>query len=208
MDCIGHGASQHLQRIHAAWRPTCRLRYPRGWSRQAASAGRNGSSRSPGVIAPPASAEMTAFIAVAILWPDIMAFSPRAVSRGSALDPRQGELHRRFAARRQDAFDTEPWLRDGATAREPEWGSVGGLAGPPGRIAGLTLGEPPRRSRVLFPLFYLVEIRHCQLLQSQILHPPAALLAVLLFCSEISVIAPLVRAPCLASAPPGANMRY
>jgi len=91
------------------------------------------------VIARPASAEMTAFIAVAILWPSAHGLCPvGALSTGG-----KAELNRRFAARRQDAFDTEPWLRDGATAREPEWGSVGGLAGPPGRIAGLTLGELP-----------------------------------------------------------------
>jgi hypothetical protein len=36
------------------------------------------------------------------------AFSPRALSRGSALDRRQGELDRAFAALRQDAFDAQP----------------------------------------------------------------------------------------------------
>src|SRR5207253_1358183 len=59
---------------------------------------------SPGVITPPASAEVTAFIAAAMSW----AFSPRALSRGSALDRRQREFYRAIAARRQDAFEAQP----------------------------------------------------------------------------------------------------
>jgi hypothetical protein len=44
--------------------------------------------------------------------------------------------------------------------------------GPAGGIAGLALREPAPVLRSLFPLFYQVEIRHRQLLQSQ-LHPLA-----------------------------------
>jgi hypothetical protein len=59
---------------------------------------------SPGVITPPASAEVTAFIAAAMS----SAFSPRALSRGRALDRRQWEFDGALAARRQDAFETKP----------------------------------------------------------------------------------------------------
>ena len=52
----------------------------------------------PGVITPPASAEVTAFIAAAMPW----TFSPPALSRGSTLDRRQGELHHAVAAGRQE----------------------------------------------------------------------------------------------------------
>jgi hypothetical protein len=55
-------------------------------------------------VAPPPSAEVTAFIAAAMSW----AFSPRALSRGGALDRRQCEFDRAFAARRQDAFEANP----------------------------------------------------------------------------------------------------
>ena len=65
---------------------------------------------SPGVITPPASAEVTAFIAAAMSW----AFSPRALSRGSTLDRRQDKLHRAFAAWRQDAFEAEPHRAHGS----------------------------------------------------------------------------------------------
>jgi hypothetical protein len=61
-------------------------------------------SASPGAIAPLASAEVTAFIAAAISW----AFSPRALSRGGALDRRQCEFYGAFAARRQDALEAQP----------------------------------------------------------------------------------------------------
>jgi hypothetical protein len=56
------------------------------------------------VIAPLATAELTAFIAAAMSW----AFSPRALSRGGALDRRQCEFYRAFAARRQDALEAKP----------------------------------------------------------------------------------------------------
>jgi hypothetical protein len=56
------------------------------------------------VIAPLASAEVTAFIAGAMSW----AFSPRALSRGGALDRRQCEFYGAFAARRQDALAAQP----------------------------------------------------------------------------------------------------
>jgi hypothetical protein len=62
------------------------------------------SSLPPGVITPPASAEVTAFIAAAMSW----AFSPRALSRGSTLDRRQSELHHAIAAGRQNAFEAQP----------------------------------------------------------------------------------------------------
>jgi hypothetical protein len=56
------------------------------------------------VTAPLATAEVTAFIAAAMSW----AFSPRALSRGGALDRRQCEFYRAFAARPQDAFEAKP----------------------------------------------------------------------------------------------------
>ena len=50
---------------------------------------------------------------------------------------------------------------------------VAAAARPASRIARPALGKPPARvARPLFPLFYLVEIRHRQLLQSiAMLHP-------------------------------------
>jgi hypothetical protein len=80
---------------------------------------------SPGVITPPASAEVTAFIAAAMSW----AFSPRALFRGSTLDRRQSELHDAIAARRQNAFEAQPLRCRVADQRQ--------LDGPAGQGLGL-----------------------------------------------------------------------
>jgi hypothetical protein len=129
---------------------------------------------------------VTAFIDAAISC----ALSRQAWSRGGALDRRQGEFYRAFAARSQDAFETKPHRgrvaeegeldpparqRLGLTRQQCRGGKrrlVARADPAPGVIARPALREPPAPvPRPLFPLFYLVEIRHPQLLQSPISHP-------------------------------------
>ena len=103
---------------------------------------------SPGVITPPASAEVTAFIAAAMSW----AFSPRALSRGSTLDRRQGELDRTFAALRQNAFDAQPQRCRVPDQRQLDGLAVKASASPASNAAAaiiVLLRQPTRRPRGL-----------------------------------------------------------
>ena len=59
---------------------------------------------------PPASAEVTAFIAG-----DVMGIQPTGLSRGRTLDRRQGELDHTFALLRQDSFDAQPQRAHGSS---------------------------------------------------------------------------------------------
>jgi hypothetical protein len=98
---------------------------------------------SPGVITPPASAEVTAFIAVAMSW----AFSPRGLSRGALSIGGNANLTVRS--------------RQGGKMRSRQSRIA---VGSPTRASSTTLRVSAGHAS-LFPLFYLVEIRHPQLLQ-------------------------------------------
>jgi hypothetical protein len=97
---------------------------------------------------PPASADVTAFIAAAMSW----AFSPRALSRGSTLDRRQGELDRTFAALRQNAFDAQPQRCRVPDQRQLDGLAVKASASPASNAAAaiiVLLRQPTRRPRGL-----------------------------------------------------------
>src|SRR5437870_3519051 len=85
------------------------------------------------------------------------------------MGPRMRSRHSHNAAGRRRA----PARRPCGSAPRPRRRAI--AARPAGRIARPTPGEPPASvPRTLFRLFYLVEIRHRQLLQTAILHPSRA----------------------------------